>query len=102
MRAVPLTEGVAVLLRLSSDRTGAFAAMVARNGLSANGAGLSSGSGSIEITAMAPRSDAGNVRPLGALRRKSSPGNGGPGCGPLNRADPSAPLGLVNRPVLNA
>ena len=48
------------------------------NGLRVKGADESSGWGSIDITAVPPAISVGNVRPLGALTRKSSPGNGGP------------------------
>ena len=63
--------------------TSVVAGISLTNGLSVNGAVLLSGTGSILITAVPPWSSTGKDKPLGALTKKSSPGNGGPGLLPL-------------------
>ena len=52
-------------------------------GFNKNGAGELSGTGSTEITTVLFLTSSGKVNPSGAFSKKSSPGIGGPGFGPL-------------------
>ena len=70
------------------------------NGFRVYGAGLSSGYGSIEITATPPAKLIGKLNPEGALIKKSSPGKGGVAFVPLYGARASAPDTEVKVPVL--
>ena len=58
-------------------------AILPTSGFRVNGAESSSGDGSIDITAVPPAKSVGNVNPLGASIRKSSPGKGGAASVPL-------------------
>ena len=69
-------------------------------GLSVKGAALLSGTGSIDITAVPPAKSVGKLSPLGALIRKSSPGNGGPASEPLKESALSKSETEVNVPVV--